>query len=158
MAGRHPHLLIAVVIVVSLVATGPLIGVDATGPQATEFCDGTASVADVSIETSALAVTAGRFGTEVDYLRVPAAVVRVASVDGRPRLVYVVEVPALGVSRIEQVVVTDPGTYRVDPDDRAFERGSLSNESYDGTLTVRVQSFTDSTTVYRENVTVEVQS
>lgn len=158
MAGRHPHLLVALVVAVSLIATGPLIGVDATGPQATEFGDGTASVADVSIETSALAVTAGRFGTDVDYLRIPAAVVRVDAVDGRPRLVYAVEVPALGVSHSDQVVFTDSGTYRLDPDDRAFERGSLSNESYDATLTVRVQSFTESTTVYRENVTVEVQT
>lgn len=158
MAGRQPHLLIAVVIMMSLVATGPLISVDATGPQATEFGDGTASVANISIETSAAVVTAGRFGTGVDYLRVPDAVVRVESADGRPRLVYVVEVPSLGVSRSDQVVFTDPGTYRLDPDDRAFERGRLSNASYDATLTVRVQSFTESTTVYRENVTVEVQS
>ena len=158
MAGGHPHLLLAVVIVVSLVATGPLVGVDATGPPATEFGDGTASVADVTVDTGELAVTAGRFGTDDDYLRVPVAVVDVESVSGRPRLVYVVEVPALDLSLTEQAVLTSTSTTRLNPDDRGFERGSLANESYDATLTLRVQSFTESTTVYRENVTVEVRT
>ncbi|MFC7249152.1 hypothetical protein ACFQJ5_04780 [Halomicroarcula sp. GCM10025324] len=158
MAGRHPHLLIAVVIVVSLVATGPLVGVDATGPPATEFGDGTASVGDVAIDTTELVVTPGRFGTDVDYLRVPTAVVQVDSVSGRPRLIYVVEVPALDRSLTDQAVLTSASTTRLDPDDQAFERGQLGNESYDATLTVRVQSFTESKTVYRANVSVEVQS
>jgi hypothetical protein len=158
MAGGHPHLLVAVVIAVSLFATGPLVGVDATGPPATEFGDGTVSVADVTVDTDDLAVTPGRFGTDVDYLRVPAAVVDVESVSGRPRLIYVVAVPALDLSLTEQAVLTSAATTRLDPDDRAFERGSLASESYDATLTVRVQSFTASTTVYRENVTVEVET
>lgn len=158
MAGRHPHLLVALVVAVSLVVTGPLVGVDATGPPATDFGDGTASVAEVTVDTDAFAVTAGRFGTGVDYLRIPAAVVHVDAVSGRPRLVYVVEVPALDLTLTDRAVITAASTTRLDPDDRAFERGRLSNESYDATFTVRVQSFTASKTVSRENVTAEVRT
>lgn len=158
MARGRPLLLVAVVIAVALVVTSPLVGADVTGSGPTTFGDGTATVSAVDVDTATLAVTPGRFGTDVDYLRVPDAVVQVESVEGRPRLLYAVDVPALDVSLTEQVVFTDPSTYRLDPDDRAFERGRLNNRSYDATLTVRVQSFTGSTTVYRENVTVEVRT
>ncbi|MBV0924282.1 hypothetical protein KTS45_08715 [Halomicroarcula limicola] len=147
---------VALFVVVVSVATGPLTGVDVTEQRATEFGDGTATVGAVTVDTAALRVTDGRFGTGVSYLRVPTATVTVTSVSDRPRLVYRVLVPALDVELTETAVVSKTGTYRLVPDDRGMARGAADASTYDGTLAVRVQSFTTDRTVYRENVTVEV--
>ncbi|MBX0295508.1 hypothetical protein [Haloarcula nitratireducens] len=147
---------VALFVVVVSVATGPLTGVDVTEQRVTEFGDGTATVESVAVDTGAIRVTDGRFGTGVSYLRVPTATVAVASVTDRPRLVYRVSVPALDVELTETTVVTKPGTHRLAPDDRGMARGTADGSSYTGTLAVRVQSFTTDRTVYRENVTMEV--
>ncbi|WP_276273843.1 hypothetical protein [Haloarcula litorea] len=147
---------VAVFVVVVAIATGPLVGVDATRKPVTQFGEGTATVEGVTTDTTAFRVTDGRFGTGVAYVRVPTATVRVSAVEDRPRLLYLVSVPALGVELTASTVVTTPGSYRLAPDDRGLARDAPDASSYSGRLTVRVQSFEADRTVYDRNLTVEV--
>lgn len=147
--------LVAVFVVLSLVATGPLVGLDVTQGSPDSFGEGTATVTAVDIEDSEFRVTAGRFGTDVSYLRVPTASVTVGSVTGRPRLVYVVRVPSADINVVSTTLVTDPSrTYTLDPGDQGIERDSI-REPVTATVTVRLQSFTVDRTITRRNVTVE---
>lgn len=148
------------VVVVALVLTGPLVGaVDVGGTDRSELGDGTATVEAVSPEHPP-AVTPGRFGTGVAYLRIPDVRVRLSSVSGRSRLVYRVSVPALGFERVgnRRLAPDARGTVTVGMADRAFEYARLDHEAYAASLAVRVQSFAVDRTVYRANVTVEVRA
>ncbi|MBX0322828.1 hypothetical protein EGH21_07265 [Halomicroarcula sp. F13] len=147
---------VALFVVVVSLSTGPLAGADVTNERATDFGEGTATVSSVDVEAASIRVTDGRFGTGVEYVRPPTATVSVESVTGRPRLVYLVSIPNVDVELVETTVVTGPGTYRLEPEDHGMATGTADAGTYDGTLTVRVQSFTADRTVYRENVTVEV--
>lgn len=149
--------LLAALVVVTLLVTGPLTSVDATKQSATALGDGTATVSDVAVETAALRVTPGRFGTDVAYLRVPTATVRVTGVTGQPRLVYRIVVGELDVSIIETTLVTGPSTYRLAPDHQGLAASTMDGRQYDGTIEVRVQSYSSDETVLRENVTIEVE-
>ena len=140
-------------VVFVLVATGPLSGVDVTSASPSTVGDGNATVTDVAVDRAALSLTPGRFGTNVTYLRVPAATVTTDDVTGRPRLLYIVSVPELGIELVERRVVTDPGRYRLAPDDRAMA-SRRADGVYNATLSVRVQSFTTDRTVAWTTVTV----
>lgn len=159
---RRLQLGTAAVVLVVLVLSGPLVGVVDLTPEsrgAAELGDGTAEASVVGDPTADLAITPGRFGTNVSYLRVPPAVVDVRQVEDRPRLLYIVRVPALNFERS----VTEPLDERVDGrvtlrmDDRAFQHARIRNESYNATVVVRVQSFEVSRTVYRRTATVPVR-
>jgi hypothetical protein len=140
-------------VVFVLLGTGPLTGIDVTSASASTFGDGNATVTDVTVDRSALALTPGRFGTNVTYLRVPAATVTTDTVTDRPQLLYIVSVPGLDIRLVERQVVTAPGRVRLAPDDRATAPGRADG-TYDAVLTVRVQSFTTDRTVARTTVTV----
>lgn len=152
---------LAVVLVV-LVLSGPLVGIVDLTPEtrgAAQLGDGTANVTVVGDPTADLAITPGRFGTNVSYLRIPTAVVDVRRVDDRPRLLYSVTVPKLDFERS----VTEPldegvdGRVRLSMSDRAFAHAKIRNESYRATVRVRVQSFEGTRTVYQRNTTVPVR-
>lgn len=155
MVGRDWVAVIAALVVGVLVATGPLTGLDVTSAGASTFGDGDATVDGVELAASDLTVTDGRFGAAGPYLRIPTATVAVSSVTERPRLVYVVAVPELGVTRTETRVFTRPGRYRLAPDDRALAPDTAAG-SYNATLLVRVQSFETDRVLRRTNTTVEV--
>ena len=155
MVRRDPVALVGLLVVVVLVGAGPLTGVDVTSVQASTVGDGTATVTSVSVDTSALAVTDGRFGTNVSYFRIPPATVTVESVTGRPQLVYLVSAPGLNVDRTETRVVTRDGTYRLEPDDRALSSAAAPGE-YNVTVSLRIQSFETDRDLTRANATVEV--
>ncbi|MDS0281987.1 hypothetical protein [Haloarcula onubensis] len=140
-------------VVFALVGTGPLSGVDVTSASASTFGDGNATVSEVTVDRSGLALSPGRFGTNVTYLRVPTVTATVDSVTDRPQLLYVVSVPGLDIELVETQVVTGAGTYRFAPDDRAMPPGRVEGP-YDATLSVRVQSFTTDRTLARTTVTV----
>lgn len=117
--------------------------------------DGTANVTVSSVPTEQVRMTPGRFGTDVVYLRVPPATVDVASVTGRPRLVYVARVPALDFRRLGTTQLdADARVQTVRMDARAFRYERVANESYRVQLTLRVQSFEVNDVIYRRNVTV----
>ncbi|WP_434531241.1 hypothetical protein ACODNH_08245 [Haloarcula sp. NS06] len=159
MVPRQPPRVVALLILVTLVVTGPLVGVDAVRTQPTTIGDGTAAISSVQLPTSEIRITNGRFGTNVAYLRVPDASVTVDSVTGRPRLLYQVAVPALDISREDEQVLSDgqSGTYRLAPGDRAVRWSSLERDAYRGTVLLQVQSFETSETIVAENVTVQVE-
>jgi len=148
---------VAALVVVTLLVTGPLTGVDATQQSATALGDGTATVSDVTVDTAALRVTPGRFGTDVAYLRIPDATIRVTEAVDRPRLVYRIVVEELGVSVTETTLVTGPSTYRLDPDHQGIAASAADGRQYNATVEVRVQSYSSDQTVFQENVTVEVE-
>lgn len=159
MVPRHPPTVVALFVLGTLVVTGPLIGVDAVRTQPTTVGDGTAAVSSVQLPTSEIRITDGRFGTDVAYLRVPDASVTVDSVTGRPRLLYQVDVPALGISLEDERVLSagQSGTYRLAPGDRAVTPAALERDTYNGSVRIRVQSFEADETVIAENVTVKVE-
>jgi hypothetical protein len=156
MAGRDSLTVAGVLVVFVLVAAGPLTGLDVTRAETT-VDTGAATVESVALDPSATAVTDGRFGVQFDYLRVPTATVTVASVTGRPRLVYVASVPELSIERVETRVLTAPGRYRLTPDAEALAPETPSGV-YEVSLTVRVQSFDGARTLTTEQTTVEVSS
>ena len=143
------------VVLVTLVVTGPLVGVDAGTPEAS-LGDGTATVEDVRL-ASPLTMTPGRFGTGVVYLRIPNAAVELSSVQGRSRLVYRVAVPALDFNRVGTRTISSGATRTtVGMSDRAFVPETLANDSYRANVSVRLQSFAVDRTVFERNATVEV--
>ena len=150
-----PVTVVGVLVVLVLVGAGPLTGVDVSNAQSSTVGEGNATVESLTVEQSALTVTDGRFGTNVSYLRIPPATVTLGSVTGRPQLVYLVSSPALDVDRVETLVVTSEGSYRLNPDDKALAPGTESGE-YRVSITVRLQSFSTEQVLLRTNETVEV--
>lgn len=150
-------LAVVTVIVVAL-GSGPL-GAGLVQPSGTPTTvgDGNATVANLDVSPADLHVSSGRFGTDVSYLRVPDAHVTLASVSDRPRIVYRVEVPALDADLTGTRIVSERGEYELGISDYGLDPSSVTASSYEGRLTVRIQSFAGDRTVYERNVTVEVR-
>lgn len=147
------------VIVVALVLTSPLVGVlDVTAQNPTTVGDGTATASVEQFDADALTIDRGRFGTGVMYLRIPDATIEVAEVDGRPRIVYQVRVPNLSVDVVSTELLTTggPTSIRLGPRDRGLDPAAVTNATYRGVVTVRVQSFEQDRTIYAANETIEV--
>jgi hypothetical protein len=145
------RIVVAVVVIVMLLS-GPGSGIEFARDRAS-LGDGTASVTVVEPPDEDLRVTEGRFGTNVSYLRIPDLVVDVTSLDGRPRVLYQVTVPELGIQKQNDDIVRSTGRMRVSISDRALPPGT----DVDGTtarLVVRVQSFTGQTVVVNRTVDV----
>lgn len=156
--GLSQQLLLGVVIV-TLVFSGPLVpglSFGGSGPPAM-IGDGNATVSTVDVDTDAVAITPGRFGTDVSYLRIPDAKLSIDDVEGEPRIVYRLVVPELDVDHAETRLLAGPGDVTVRLSDVAFVPGGLSAERYDGSLRVRVQSLSTDRTVFNESVTIEVK-
>ncbi|MUV90334.1 hypothetical protein GJ629_10850 [Halapricum sp. CBA1109] len=145
------------VVLTGTLLTGPLLGVVPLGdpPAESDIGDGTATVESASLSGS-VTLSDGRFGTGVRYVRMPAATVDVASTTGRSRLVYRLVVPELDVEESVTKSLDSPGQYRLSMRDVAVSPDA-SNESFEGRVTVTVQSFAGEQTVYDRNVTVEEQ-
>jgi len=147
------------IILVVLFVSGPFGFVDLTpdrGPN--ELGEGTATVSMASDPASDLRIDRGRFGTGVFYLRISPAVVDVSAVEGRPRLVYVVEVPTLDYEGSESELLTDGrGRTRIHLSDRAFANESITKPEYRAHVLVRLQSFTVDRVIYNRTVTVPVE-
>ena len=117
-----------------------------------ELGEGTATVTVVEPTQETLVVTEGRFGTGATYLRIPDLVVDVEQREGRPRLIYRVTVPELEIDEQETTLLPASGRVRLPADDVGFE--DVEPGTYDGHLVVRVQSFTNDTTVLNRSVEV----
>jgi hypothetical protein len=157
-----PAALAVSLVVVVAVLTGPLGLVDLTGEPA-QLGDGNASVAVLGPETGRIPMTEGRFGADVMYTRLPDLAVEITAVTGRPRILYTVRVPELRIDRTVRRLVRSEGRMRIRMSDYALPRENddfpdpLQNRSYDGTLVVRVQSFTTQYTVLNRSVEVRVE-
>ncbi|MFB6188517.1 MAG: hypothetical protein ABEI57_01410, partial [Halapricum sp.] len=133
----------------------PGLSVTQAGPPGA-IGDGNATVATVAVDGGNVAITRGRFGTDVDYVRVPDASVRLAGVDGTPRLVYRLRIPALGVDHSATKLIDGPGRVTIRLSDVAIRPQRVTNDSYRGRLTVRVQSYTVDRVVHNESLSIEV--
>jgi hypothetical protein len=133
-------------------------GVSSAGVTSAAVGDGTADVSVVSLSSDRLRIDDGRFGTGVQYLRIPDVRVRVGAVDGDPRIVYRVEVPALDVDEAatKSLTTRDGQTVTVRGVDQAFAPDEITADRYDARVTVRVQSFDVDETVVSANETVAV--
>lgn len=155
----------------SLVAAGAVclivLGAALAGPPpepATGVGEGTATVRVLSPTTEDLRTSPGRFGTRARYLRIPDLVADVTAVEGRPRVVYRLVVPALGVDRQVHEVVTATGRLHLRMPDRAYPPPAYSTRfrtlppdgTYDGRVVVRVQSFAGDRTVHNRSIRVSV--
>jgi len=151
-----------VAVVLASVVTGPAIGlVDVTpAPDARLVGDGTATVSAVELDTESFRFERGRFGSGVDYLRVPDPTVQFASVSGRPRVVYRVSVPAVGVERLQTRLLSSGDRHaRVSMSDRAFPRCgcdlAIGNEPHLVIVEIRIQSFDVDKTVYSTTLVLD---
>ncbi|MCU4799845.1 hypothetical protein OB920_05630 [Halobacteria archaeon HArc-gm2] len=152
------------VILLTLVASSAGLGSDGVatvttaGTTSAVVGDGTAEVSVVSLPSERLRIDDGRFGTGVQYLRIPDIRIRVNGVDGDPRLVYRVEVPALDVDEAATKSLTnrDGQTVTVRGVDQAFDPDDVAADRYDARVTVRVQSFEVDETVVSVNESVAV--
>jgi len=150
-------LLIAVVVVV-LVFSSSFVGLSLTQSESTSLGDGNATVTAVSVDVTAVQITPGRFGTDVSYLRIPDAQIDIDDLEGQPRLVYRVEVPALDLDLAATKLIQNPGPTTVRLSDAALAADQLDADSYEGRVTVRVQSLSSDYTVFNESATIEVTS
>lgn len=152
--------LTALLVLGTLVLTGPLVGLAAVPAEPTteRLGSGNVTVTGVDFEADALRIDRGRFGAGVAYLRIPPMNVELDDVRGNPRLVYVVRVPELDFERVATTLLANDGLTdaSVEMSDRAYDPATLEADSYRATVALRVQSFTVDRTVLRRNVTVEV--
>jgi hypothetical protein len=147
------------VVVVILLLTSPVVGIiDVTERNPTTVGDGTATASVERLDTDALTIDRGRFGTGVMYLRIPEATVAVTDVRGRPRIVYRIRVPELGVDTTSTELLTRgrATNVRLGPRDRGLDPAVVSDENYRGIVTVRIQSFERDRTIHQANETIEV--
>lgn len=152
------QLLLLATVVVALVLSSPIFGLSITqsGPPST-VGDGNATVSSVDVDADSVHISPGRFGTDVSYVRLPDASVAVGDVEGSPRIVYRVEIPALDIDHSAENVLSGSGPKTVRLTDVAVRPDRLSADSYDGRLSVRIQSYEVDRVVYNESLTVEVQ-
>lgn len=93
------------------------------GGQPTTLDDGTAEIELVSPDADRLAIDDSRFGTAAANLRLPDLVVEVSNLTGRPRVVYTVAIPDLGLDRQRTRLIERRGRLRVPMADRAYAPG-----------------------------------
>lgn len=153
MNGDSAERLVVGVVLVTLVVSGPVVGLDFTEP-ADELGEGTATLDSVEAPDRQLRITDGRFGTEANYLRIPDLVADVDEIEGRPQIVYEVIVPGLDVKRRSTEVVSSSGTVRVEMADRALD--SVPEAPHRGYVVVGVQSFSSDVTIANRSVEVVV--
>jgi|AntRauTorcE11898_2_1112593.scaffolds.fasta_scaffold11241_2 hypothetical protein len=147
-----PQIVVAVILV-EMLLSGPVGGVELVSERPS-LDDGTASVTVVDPTEDPIQVTAGRFGTNVSYVRIPDLVVDITSVDGQPRVFYQVSIPELGIKKQNDKLVRSTGRLRVPISDHTVPK----EKALDGTtarLVVRVQSYSGGQVVM--NRTVEVR-
>ncbi|WP_225333142.1 hypothetical protein [Halomicrobium urmianum] len=157
MSVRALEVAVVGIVLTTLAASGPAGLLDAPTHRPTALGDGTADAEVASLPADDLRIDPGRFGTGTWYLRVPAATVAVNAVEGTPRLIYRVEVPALDLTA-EAKRLIEPGderTVRLAPDDVGIGPDAPDGP-VEAQVTVAVQSFEDHQTIHERNVTVEV--
>ena len=152
---------VVAVVVVTAVVSGPLVSaVDLTGTGSFDTATagtGSVDVGEVTLPESG-EISAGRFGTNATYLRVPAASVEIQRVIGQPILTYRLSVPELGYTRESVSFVTErnEGQFSLTLGEASLDSADVSRESYTGDLSINVRSDTGSRTVANGTVTIEV--
>lgn len=148
------------IVVVTTLASGPLVGLDLTAEHSFSgegLGEGRATVGDVTMPDR-VAFERADFGAGSYYLRVPSATVELSEVVGRPILNYEVSIDELGYTRstIKVLSSANEGTLELGLDEVAFGRDELEQDSYAGELSVSVRYEGTEHVVATKNVTVEV--
>lgn len=161
MTARNVVAIAVGIVLATTLASGPLVGlVDLTGERSFasgDLGEGRATVGDLSLPDDAR-FERGDFGSGSYYLRVGSATADVREVIGRPILSYELSVPAHGFTTSTIVVLTpaEEGRVELALDETAFGRSEITEERYDGRLSVDVRSGGTERVLVRKNVTVEV--
>lgn len=145
---------VAAAVVATTLLAGPALGItDLTRPTPA-LGDGNATVTDVSV-VDGPTIEAGRFGTDVRYLRGPTVRATVDGVSGTPRLIVHLTVPAMDVDESVStlLVAADRGERRLEIPDRPLD-GAPPDDSVTATTTVRLQSFGGDRILHEANWTV----
>jgi len=103
-------------------------------------------------------LTAGRFGAGEYTLRVPDATVAITAVEGRPLLVYRLEIDERGYTRSTTHFLSTEsvGSYAASMSDDTFPPDTVNRTSYEGRLQVVVRANDTSRVVAERSTTVEV--
>lgn len=156
MEPAHVEHAVAGLVLAALVLTGPLGAVEPVGEPTVG--EGDAEVRILSAPAEDLRLTAGRFGADVAYLRLPTLSLSVAERTGRPELLYEVRVPELDVQARERTILgpRTGDTLRIHLADEGLPATALQRDRYDGRILVRLQSFSTERTLLNRSVAVEV--
>lgn len=146
-------------VLLTTLASGPLVGaVDlTTEPDRPTFGDGTVTVRSVAIPESG-ELTKARFGAGRYYLRVPPASVYLERVTGNPRLVYRIQIDALGYSRntVYALSSENVGRFTLTLGRDRLETSDFDRSSYEGRLSVERWSGGTERHLVTRNITIEV--
>lgn len=148
------------ILAVTLVS-GPLVpAVDFTraAPEQGTIGEGNATVEVVSAPDRAR-LARGSYGSGSYYLRVPDATVRLTDVTGQPMLVYKLRLPSEGYTRATThfVSAAQAGPYALSLDRDSWMPEDVERDRYEGELLIHLRNGDGDRTVYRGNVTVEVE-
>lgn len=148
------------VILLVTVASGPLVSgytVPEGGVTGPTPGTGNATVSVLSVPET-LTLDRGEYDTGVYYLEVPAAVIDVGAVTGKPVLTYSVGIDSLQTSSsVYFLTPADTGRKRLTVDEEAFDPGEIDDRRYSGNVRIVLRGDSGSRTVYEGPVTVEVK-
>lgn len=142
------------------VVSGPLVpGVDLTRPEDADHlvCEGGSASVDLAEPPGGFTLEADRFGAGTYTFSGEDAAAEVETVEGCPRLVYRLQVPALGVDsrKVHFLSADDGGTVVLSPPSPSVAPDDVDRDAYEGTVTVELHGDTRRV-LYRENVTIQV--
>lgn len=122
------------------------------------IASGTANVTISTPPPTSLNLVEGRFDSGQYVLHIPATVVHIHSVEGRPLLTYKVELTKLGHSQstIAELQNGSEGSLRISPEPISISAERVQNDTYTAELSIVLRA-SGKQTLYRENVTVNVE-
>lgn len=155
-----PGVALAIILALTL-ATAPAIGLLHV-PEPQRFAgpglgEGNASFSDVRAPGQVRFVR-GSYGSGAYQLRAPTVSLTVQAVEGRPMLIYALDVDELGYSRRTNTALTADrtGPLALAFDPVTFDRSELTRDRYAATIRVLLRGSGPDRVLYRRNVTAEV--
>lgn len=149
-------------VVVLSVASGPLVApIDFTAADernAAGLGSGSLSATVLSVPEEDVRLERDRFGSEVYYLRVPDATVRLDRVEGQPLIVYKIRIPALGTTRGTTKFLNPDhsGNLTLSVSETSIEADRVDRDRYAGEILIVARTNDDEEVLYQSTVQVEV--
>lgn len=145
-----------VVLVGIAVAAGPLVGLPILSPVPAD--PGTGSMTATVEESPGRATLEEKTYGDGDYsLRGPRVLVSIEALSGRPYLSYTIEVPALGHQTTSLTVVEEAGQHRLRMKPSTVPGDEVTDERYQGTISIHVIDDDGRRSIHENDVTVEVR-
>lgn len=149
---------VAVIFAVT-VASGPLVGaIDVTDRGYDSSGLGQGNVTVRAVEAPTTGQLDSEFGAEEFYLKIPDATIRVENVTGKPIVSYRISIPGLGHTQAATHFLgeSDAGAIQLSLAQQSFQPDAVTEDEYDGELSVLVRRNDQKRTVYSDSITVEV--